>query len=109
MTDYLAARFRQTTKKTHGKITQCVHVHTYFYRTFLIMHDFIRVTHLHSAKFIDIQRLPELNFRIKFLKQMKSGTEVDMVQHWIKVQQTGSFHEFYYHLFRFVCQIRKSA
>ena len=62
-----------------------MYIHTYFYRTFLIMHDFIRVTHLHSAKFIDIQRLPELNFRIKFLTQMKSGTEVDMVHHWIKV------------------------
>ena len=39
----------------------------------------------HSAKFIDTQRLPQLNFRINFLQQMKSGTEIDMVHHWIQV------------------------
>ena len=48
-------------------------------------HDSMGTKHLNSANFIDSQRLPELNFRIEFLEQMKSGTEVDMVHHWIKV------------------------
>lgn len=56
------------------------------FETFLIMHDFIGVTHRHSAKFIDSQLLPKLNLRINFLTQMKRGTEVDLVQQWIKVK-----------------------
>lgn len=63
--------------------------HSEIYRTTLIMHDFIGVTHLHSAKFIDTQRLPQLNFRINFLQQMKSGTEIDMVHHWIQGKKSA--------------------
>ena len=63
------------------------------FETFLILHDFMGITNLHSAKFIDNQLLAHLDFRIKFLEQMKLGTQVDMVHHWLKVKNLAYFNE----------------
>jgi len=60
----------------------------------LVLQKYFAMTHEYSCKYLK-EQLEDLNFRIQFLLQLETGTQIDLVDHWIKAERSPKHWQCY--------------